>query len=749
MAASDELKEAIVNYFDCTGVKGSKKSDWKRTDKRTLADGQELREFHNAKLGRTVYTLGEDEDAEILEKDQWVYGFNDTEDLGIADAFCLSFEPLDRFLRNGHIYDQHQQNGLVTLFGLPGNFDEASENQFLAYKSDYNDLTIHIMLKKAGFKFSKELSEFLMAHKGPTTVSTGPDLSIVPAILDPNYSAPLMPASKSAASSLTPRQVLDNAIMAAFQGPLMANEGYATWNELMRDYQYSNAGEALAGAMIAQVGPMPTAFNARVHPHPHHPNTFESLHDNLHGLENVTYGETNGEGFYVMEVDRSGWSPTIEVFINASGDFDIRLQTAPSKSTSTITRFTNKNPGQVFAARQAQHQQQQAGMMAAIGQMAAQLGATGGVTIGSTHIPAAPLAPGMRPLVGTPPLPPSGIFNSPGMQNAMPGMASPYPELAHLQPAVQAAFIAARVMGNHGLEQENTNWADGPTLAAAINQGNFVSVERSNLIWTLFEEADDGSGTPLEDYFTLDNELLHETFCEVFDVDEPDDLEVIDDTQVYSPPYDLPVPQPAPFNPIAGLAAGLGGLVPPAGGHGGRPAPMVGPASMNARAGSFAPPPAPPAAVTPPPPPPGNAKAHVNADSGDKWAEFCGEVWGFYEANKANLPLDLDWYDRYRPREAQITGLGYEFIRREFTGVMVKMGYLDRDGVLIENIDIPAAVLEELLKEWGGDWNVDDITQMINKRKGENPETGFSYTSEQLWDEVKALLDSEGWKESK
>lgn len=616
MAASDEIKDAIVGYFDCTNVKGTKKSDWKRVQKRILASGAELREFHNAKVNRTVYTIGDDEDASILEKDQWVYGFCDPEEDSLTgDGYCLVFEPLDRFLRCGHIYDQHQGYILDELYGLPqGKFDEVCENQFVVSKTDFNDLTIHIYLKKLGFKFSKELTEFLMAHKAPTTASSGPDLSIVPPVLDPNYSAPLQPAS----------------------------------------------------------------------------------------------------------------TPT----------------------TSTITRFTNKNPGQVFAAQQAQIQQQQAGMMAAIGQMAAQLGATGGVTIGSTHIPAAPLAPGMRPLAGVAPLPPSGIFNSPGMQNAMPGMASPYPELANLQPAVQAAFIAARVMGKTGLEQENTNWADGDTLAQALNNGNFLSVERSNLIWALYEFMDDGSGTPLEDYFTLDDELLHETFCEVFDIDEPEDLEVIDDTQTYSPPYDLPVPQPQPFNPIAGLGAGLGGLIPPApGGHGGPQVPR-GPAGMAARAGSFTPPPAPPAAVAPPPPPPGNAKAHVNADSGDKWAEFCGEVWGFYEANKANLPLDLDWYDRYRPREAQITGLGYEFIRREFTGVMVKMGYLDRDGKLIETIDLPSAVLDELLKEWGGDWNIDDITQMINKRKGENPETGFSYTSEQLWDEVKSFLDGEGWKEA-
>lgn len=135
-------------------------------------------------------------------------------------------------------------------------------------------------------------------------------------------------------------------------------------------------------------------------------------------------------------------------------------------------------------------------------------------------------------------------------------------------------------------------------------------------------------------------------------------------------------------------------------------------------------------------------------DSGDKWAEFCGEVWETFELNKANLPLDLGWYDRYRPREAQITGLGFQFVRREFTGIRILMGYLDRDGKLLDTIDLPSAMLTDLLKEWGGNWNVDDITQDISKRKGEDPETGFSYSSEGTWDEVKAFLVSQGWTEA-
>lgn len=603
MAASDEIKDAIVQYYDGTGIT-SKASDWKRTDKRTAPSGDEFRSFHNAKLGRTVYTLGYDEDCTIVERDQWVYGFHNAEDLGESDdSFVLVFEPLDRFLRQGFIYDQHQHHALTALFDLPGDkFDEVCENQFVVDKADFNELTIHIFLKKLGFKFSKELTDFLLNHNKPTTSATGPDLTAwEPAFLDPNYSGFLVPASSPALAPTT-------------QG----------------------------------------------------------------------------------------------------------------------VRIKNKSPGQSSA----NHAANQQAMMAQIGQMAASLGATGGVTIGSTHIPA------MNP-IGKLTLPPSGIFGSPGMQAAMPLMAGQYPELVNLQPAVQAAFIAQRLMNLQGLVQENTNWMDKDDVEKILrrhaNTSFTLEIERSEAIWMLYELADDGSGSPLDDFFALDNEDLLDTLDAwgILDYQDHDEheVEIIDDRQPYAAPYDLPVPQPQP--------------APPPSHGGGRQAPMVGPASINARSGSFAPLPAAPAAVAPPPPPPGNASANINSDSGDKWAEFCREVWDTYELNKANLPLDVTWYDRYRPREAQITGLGYEFIRRDFTSVRVRMGYLDRDGKLIDNIDLPSAKLAELLKEWGGDWNVDDITQDISKRKGENPETGFSYTSEQLWEEVEPFLQGLGWKESK
>jgi hypothetical protein len=377
-------------------------------------------------------------------------------------------------------------------------------------------------------------------------------------------------------------------------------------------------------------------------------------------------------------------------------------------------------------------------IMAQIAQIAGNLGA-GSVQVGGTNIPAAPgtpgaIAAGMRP-IAVPKLPPSGIFNAPGMQAAMPLMAGQWPELADLQPAVQAAFISQRAAGLKGLDQVEPGWEDETTIKRRLRNGDWVTVERSQAIWVLYEICDDGNSM-LEDYFAETDEFLHETLVDALglDEDEFENLEIIDDEASYPAPYDLPVPQPAQFAPPP----------PPQ-----RPGPMVGPASINARSGSFAPVSATPPAVAPVAPPVGNVSADIRHDSGDQWPEFCNEVWEFYEANKATLPLDINWSDRFRPREAQITGLGYKFERVEYTGIRVQMGYLGRDGELIETIDLPSVVLGELLKEWGGEWNVDDVTQFINKRKGEDPETGFSYSSQTLWEEVEPFLQGHGWKEAK
>lgn len=606
MSASDEIKERIVHEFTCSNV-STVERDWKRVQKFQL-NGETVREFFNSKLNRTVYTIGDDEDCSVYELDQWVYGFCEDEDGGLA----VAFEPKDRWNRTCYIYDQHQQFMLEFFHCLPaGQFDEVTENTFIF--DDTNPLKLHILLAKYGFKHDQTLTDFLnnTGNRPAPQTPTAPVNPPLPPALDPNWSPP--------------------------------------------------------GNKV-----------------PHQP------------------------------------------------------ASPPSPQSAGGVRIANKSPGQQSQS----HTQNQQAMMAQIGQMAAQLGATGGVQIGSLHIPAASLPPGMQPLAGTAPLPPSGIFNSPGMQAAMPMMAGQYPELVNLQPAVQAAFIAQRIMKQQGLVQENPNWMDKAEVENLLlrhrNTSFDLDIERSNAIWMLYELADDGSGESLPDFFAMCDEEISDHLEEFGILDQADDahnVEIVPDYQNYSAPYDLPVPQPAPMAPPPTQQ---------------RPTPMVGPAGINARAGSFTPlQAATPPAATPAAPPPGNVAAHIANDSGDKWAEFCGEVWETFELNRANLPLDIDWYDRYRPRDAQITGLGYSFERREFTGIRVKMGYLDRDGKLIENIDLPSAMLDELLKEWGGSWNVDDITQEIDKRKGENPETGFSYTSEQLWEEVEAFLINEGWKEAK
>lgn len=383
-----------------------------------------------------------------------------------------------------------------------------------------------------------------------------------------------------------------------------------------------------------------------------------------------------------------------------------------------------------------------------VGNLMSQIGAMLGIPMPGNGVPMPPGTPtGMLPVapvgpipnmnaINVPALPPSGIFNAPGMQAALPLMATQWPELANLQPAVQAAFITQRAAGLKGLDQCDPTWEDDKKIKRELQAGIWVTLERSHAIWLLYEYFDDGT-TVLPDYFTYTDEDLHAELCEMLDIDDEDEgenLEIINDEASYPPPYDLPVPQPTP----------LPSFPPHNPGH---PAPMMGPAAVNARAGSFAPLPAPPAAVAPPAPPPGNAEARIKADSGDQWADFCREVWETYELNKSNLPLDIHWYDRYRPRDAQITGLGFQFVRRDFTGIRILMGYLDRDGKLINNIDLPSAMLEELMATWGGEWNVEDITHDVFKRKGEDPETGFSYSSEGTWDEVKAHLEGQGWKE--
>lgn len=568
MSASDELKERIVHFFNCSNVPTTEK-DWKRVQKFAL-NGENVREFFNSKLNRTVYTIGDDEDCGVYERDQWIYGVKDSD-----EGILVAFEPQDRWRRNGYIFDQHQQWLLDFFHCLPSDFDELQENAFL-YEGT-NVLKLHILLAKYGFKHDQSLSDFLDdTRNGPAPQTpTAPVNPPLPPALDPQWNPPGVAA------------------------------------------------------------PAPGALAAHA----------------------------------------------------AAGN----------------------NPVNLMAALGA----------ALAGSSTQVMGVGAGGTMTPIHVPK---------------LPPSGMFNAPGMQAAMPLMASQWPELANLQPFVQAAFITQRAAGLKGLDQCDPTWEDDKKVKRDLQAGNWVTLERSHAIWLLYEYFDDGV-TVLTDYFAYTDEDLHAELCEMLDIDDEDEgenLEIIDDEASYPAPFDLPVPQPAPYVPPA----------PP-----GRPGPMVGPASMNARAGSFTPVAAAPAAVTPPPPPPGNASAHIKHDSGDKWAEFCGEVWETYELNKGNLPLDLDWYDRYRPRDAQITGLGFRFERREFTGIRIQMGYLGRDGDLIDNIDLPSAMLDDLMATWGGDWNVEDITHDVHKRKGEDPETGFSYSSEGTWDEVKAHLEAQGWKE--
>jgi hypothetical protein len=319
-------------------------------------------------------------------------------------------------------------------------------------------------------------------------------------------------------------------------------------------------------------------------------------------------------------------------------------------------------------------------------------------------------------------------------------------ELADLPQAVKAPLMASRLTGRRGLDQANPSWNDLAEVQNELDGGaDEIELERSNAIWALFERYDDGSGTPLINYFDKTDEELEEILGEILNVDEDGYISVVPDSQRYSSPYDLPVPPPVAkvarhfSHRTPGGMGALGGVpnvmgVLPGGG-------MI---NLGAMGMGMAPP-----AKAGNAPPPGRSSARLNMDSGEKWAEFCAEMWELYDANRTNLPMDVTWTDRFRPQVNQITGLGYKFIQREFTGITVQLGYLGREGEMLTMIDLPSKMLDGLLGEWGGDWNVDDVTHFINKRKGEDPETGFSYNSTQLWEEVEALLKAQGWHEAK
>lgn len=123
----------------------------------------------------------------------------------------------------------------------------------------------------------------------------------------------------TATSMVSLRADLDRAINAAFRQPLMDNDGYESWNDLMDDYGLEHAGQVLSNAMIVCAGPTPDRFYKA-----DATTGGERLYDNLCGLENVEYVEHEGRATYEMDVDRSGLAPRIRVFQIPDG-FDLEM----------------------------------------------------------------------------------------------------------------------------------------------------------------------------------------------------------------------------------------------------------------------------------------------------------------------------------------------------------------------------------------------------------------------------------------
>lgn len=108
---------------------------------------------------------------------------------------------------------------------------------------------------------------------------------------------------------MTDRETFDNRILENFKIPVMSYYDYECDEERFeQDYGIEHAGDILVEAMINVVGPVPDRFYKTV--------DGERLYDNLHGLHNPTFDVRKGKSGYVMEVDRSGWSPMIFVYLN-------------------------------------------------------------------------------------------------------------------------------------------------------------------------------------------------------------------------------------------------------------------------------------------------------------------------------------------------------------------------------------------------------------------------------------------------
>lgn len=843
MAASDELKEALVHYFRATGVKSTEK-DWKRVAKAKLPSGEIYREFENKTLGRTVYVLGEDEDCAILEKDVWLYGvyhIKPGEEMfpGFG-SMSIAFEPQDRWKRQGFIYDQHQQYLLEAFFPAFPKIGEDMENSFSYEDKDYSDLTIHMALKKAGFTFSQEITDFLNNHTSPgTTPPTAPINPPTPPALTSNSApatkappAPTVPTSYDV--EVDPKNIGKIAYLNAYYqddetiktpssmfdipdraNRLMSND--EEWGgdrfEIDKGHLWvamdgmdpSGAAEVLeyyigmakqnpdiklmvvgdedgrGSSGTTEVLLFNQGFNPSNDPHGYWSNKPNGGNGGGKPSPSPTPAPTAAPqgrsapsgalgGYHGTGLLANGSAkPSDFIVVVAEDDGEVVAMITPMMAYARDDGFDQEVgplvdhllPSDWYEASEQTYNVGQMGVVEAFDYLLTQ-----GFNVDwkeykddfkdhldvydvTREIHKDNLDKIANPIVSQPQHHHNPI--SPGAPNN-----TGYPELTGQEAAVQAALVGARVRGVLGLEQESSKWDDAEDIDKNWAANHFygpsreegqLELERSHALWLLYEHYDQGSGLAFPNFFGMDNVRVAEEIQKIldlddFDEDDGDEITIIDDLQSYPAPYDLPVPAYVPPPPIVHQQPIQTSKPAP------KPVKKVarGP-SMGTMtgSGSFTPVSTGPAPVVDEDDTPVGAE-YIHFDSGEQWPEFCGAVWDHYAAKG---PGAVEWSDRFRPRHAQIIGLGYKFDRVEFTGIRVQMGYLGKDFKILDNIDIPGAVFDELFADWGGEWNDDDNIQMINKKAGTDPDTGFSYSSSGMWEVLEPYLRSKGWLPAK
>jgi hypothetical protein len=577
MSASDDIKEQIVCHYVTMGLVTSEK-DWKRLSKKKVGFDI-VREFENKNAGLKVAIVGDDEAEVIIEDGEWIYGVgtmdpDHVDDHGETDMY-VSFSSRQYWNAVGAIPDQHIGHGLKILKNLPNDIacNEDMENWF-GVPGNYNRLTIHMALKKAGFVYDKAFEDFIQPNAGPAAHIVG--------------TRPTFTSVGSAAGGSAP------------------SGGY-----------YDTG---------------------------------------------LTPGATKPSDFVFAVMKQQG-TGDVEVMITAlqdflhDGGFDQEISCLVEAHLPSDWHETSEQtfiPGQM-TAKEAYNFLYHAGFNA------------------------------NRDY--------SETFESHGYCAYFTDNEC---SLENQPQVVRDAIEHQNLTGQHGLPKDNNSWLDRRDIISEYedNDKEEFTLERSNALYILYSEYDDGCHSEIPDFTSLSNDDLVDALEEVIDDVQ---FTVIADTVQYGDYYTVNAPA---LNQVTEATEDTS--------------------------------------------PDENAPIHINTQP-DNWDDFCKEVWDAWVAKPGDA-LRIQWVDSYRYREATIVGLAYKFKVVEYTGIWIQAGYLLDDGAIAMQFEVPDSVFEAMFTEFGGSWNDDRTEHFVNKRKGED-EHGFSYSSSTLWDEVKPILDAKGWKE--